>query len=207
MEKAFLKKDIYGKPVYTLWKWVQESNWISQFAQMCSTKTFINATEGGIGFKGIDNMPLKEVSIRYLTRSRDLSNRIHAGIQQLGLIDVNNDIVVKTMKELKESLCTCRGLCMKIVQEMEKAAIDVKYKAKCVLEETMLYEELAFVQVMKIVESMYDKIVERKQYEIDKSVVTMEQYHFKMMKVQINKVILLQNIAEAHIKILQDLGV
>ncbi len=43
---AIVKQDIYGKPIYTLWKWVAESEWLSNFAAEHPETTFVNATEG-----------------------------------------------------------------------------------------------------------------------------------------------------------------
>jgi len=53
--KAIMREDIYGKPVYTLWKWIAESHWIGDFAKEHPKAVMINATEGGLGFPGLCN--------------------------------------------------------------------------------------------------------------------------------------------------------
>ena len=46
IRQTLLKTDIYGKPIYTLWKWIAEANWIGDFAKAHPDITVINATEG-----------------------------------------------------------------------------------------------------------------------------------------------------------------
>ena len=41
------RNDIHGNPVYTLWKWITEAKWISDFAENHPELTILNATEGG----------------------------------------------------------------------------------------------------------------------------------------------------------------
>ena len=80
-EELLVKDDIDGIPVTTLWKWVNESLWFSQFAKRNPIMTMINCTEGGIGFAHVPNMPLKEASDKYLKENFDFSTIIHGTIQ------------------------------------------------------------------------------------------------------------------------------
>ncbi len=81
-EEVVQKNDIYGKPVYTLWKWISESYWFTFFAASHPETTIINSTEGGIGFQKIENIPLAEVTEKYLTKSKDIQGMVNATIQQ-----------------------------------------------------------------------------------------------------------------------------
>ncbi len=49
---AVLREDIHGNQVYTMWKWIAESDWLADFSNEHSELTIINSTEGGIGFQG-----------------------------------------------------------------------------------------------------------------------------------------------------------
>jgi hypothetical protein len=80
-EELILQLDIYGQPIYTLWKWITESLWFSAFADRHPEINLINATEGGIGFKGVKNKPLKEVADELLGMDLDLHARMHAELQ------------------------------------------------------------------------------------------------------------------------------
>ena len=110
-DNAFSRHDIHGKPVYTLWKWVAESNYTSRYAADHPDVTFINATEGGLGFEGIPNLTLQEVRERYLTIPYDLKNWVHAELQSSRFDNVTLDRVVKWMKDVDDSLESCFHLC------------------------------------------------------------------------------------------------
>lgn len=82
MEEVIVRPDIEGKPVATLWKWVNESMWYTEFQRKHPEATLINATEGGIGFVGIPHLKLADVAAIYLNESWDLSGKVHAALQQ-----------------------------------------------------------------------------------------------------------------------------
>ena len=51
-------KDIDGNPTLSRWVWLKESYWITEFAKENPEVQLLNATEGGIGMKGIENRKL-----------------------------------------------------------------------------------------------------------------------------------------------------
>src|ERR1700722_14064982 len=71
-----LLKDIYGKPLYTLWKWVAEAEWISNFAKDYPDSNLINCTEGGLGFQDVANESFKAVVKRHLKRTFPIEDRL-----------------------------------------------------------------------------------------------------------------------------------
>lgn len=75
-DDLLLVKDIFGNPVYTLMKWMVESSWYSSFSRDFPHLQLVNATEGGIGFAGVENMPLKEASEIYLKDLLDIEGMI-----------------------------------------------------------------------------------------------------------------------------------
>jgi len=77
-ERLLKRKDREGKEVYTLVKWVMESDAIARFAKKNRSVTFINATAGGIGFAGLPFTSLASLSLPFQT---DLRGRIHELIE------------------------------------------------------------------------------------------------------------------------------
>ncbi len=77
-EKLLSRKDIYGRPIHTLIKWIMESATIGSFAKNNREFNFINATSGGLGFKHIPNTPLEEISMPH---SYDLYGMVHHTIE------------------------------------------------------------------------------------------------------------------------------
>jgi len=99
-EKLLTRADRFGKPVYTLIKWVMESSSIASFAKKNTATTLINATSGGIGIKGIPYMPLQEIPMK---SSKDLRGHIHQEIERLKF-SFSAAQVTETLLELKRSL-------------------------------------------------------------------------------------------------------
>lgn len=117
-EELLLKNDIDGKPVNTLWKWVNESFWFSNFATANPQATLYNSTEGGIGFAGIPNIPLAEVAEKHLTRRFDFVTRLHGEIQNSRMpTPVTTQNLLESVQELYRSLERCREDCSRLREE------------------------------------------------------------------------------------------
>lgn len=109
------RNDIYGKPIKTKWMWVRESLHSSTEAIATPEIDFINATEGGIGFAQIPNIPLKDVAEQYLQKEFDLEGKIHCEIQNNPLPEtasITNVLLV--LKELNDSLEKTQRICGEI---------------------------------------------------------------------------------------------
>lgn len=156
---AFKKEDIFGNPVYTLWKWLRESKWTSSTAENFPDTTFLNATEGGIGFSGIENLSLREVSEKYLHKSYDLTGRVHAELQSICMPEqVTEANIEDALRELKTSLESCVSLCEQIQEEMRcvrdlagKGDADEMgaHAGRADLFEVELHSELAFEKILQ----------------------------------------------------------
>lgn len=122
---SFLRKDIYGNPVYTLWKWVAESDYTGKFPNRFPEITFINATEGGLGMGDVPNMTLREVADLYLVRQYDMRQIVHQEIQQSKICGIGEEKALDVFIEMAESLRECMRLFDKIerlFKELKDAA-------------------------------------------------------------------------------------
>jgi hypothetical protein len=126
-----LKEDIHGQPVYTLWKWITESQWISDFAELHPELTILNATEGGLGFKGVQNLSLQETAEQFLKTPFDKINEIDQEIQKHSLSHLSQETILKSLLEMKDSLDHCVLLLSKLIEEcdslLEKISQDEPY--------------------------------------------------------------------------------
>lgn len=114
---AVLREDINGQPVYTLWKWISESRWISDFAKSHPEKTLVNATEGGIGFEGIENLSLDDVVKKYFTKKFDVTNLLNKEIDKANMPQVTLEKIVYLMNELSSSLERCIGFLNDLIDD------------------------------------------------------------------------------------------
>lgn len=107
-DELVIRDDIFGQPVYTLWKWVAESTWFSQFALSNQDTLVINATEGGIGMPQIPNKPLSEVITYLLNKQYDLHLFQHGELQNAAMPStVTLEKIEQLMQQIKTSLLSC----------------------------------------------------------------------------------------------------
>jgi hypothetical protein len=105
--KPITRKDINGRKVLTQWKWITESQWLSEFSQKHPEVKMINSTQGGIGIPGVPNIPLKEVLADKLDSTHRLKQRLESEIEAAKL-SIPKEKVVATLKELRDSLKRCK---------------------------------------------------------------------------------------------------
>ncbi len=158
-EEVLNYNDIYGQPVLTLWKWIAESGWFSHCAASHPNTTFINATEGGIGFKGIPNISLAEVSQDFLQKQYDITGMLHSEIEQACMPSkVSEKSVIDSLNKMKQSLQRCESLLTAIAQHytstLQKIDNEESYPPQGLSEEgvkavTDLESEIAYQHLLK----------------------------------------------------------
>lgn len=161
-EPVVTHTDIYGKPIGTLLKWIDESFWYGKFQDSHPEITIINCTEGGIGFTSIPNSTLKEATEIYLTQNHDIIGKLHV-LREESLIPqkatLEHNRVVR--QELLEDLVRCQkklaGLYEKYsavfsLSEIEKAT-EGKEQAETVLNE--IKESISWQGLVKGFDDVY----------------------------------------------------
>lgn len=211
--KAILRKDIYGKPIYTLWKWIAESNWISVFAKTHPKITLINATEGGLGFHGIPNEPFAGVVDTYLTNSYDIAGWLHGEIQNNALSHISKKALQQVLEELRESMERCKTNIKLILEETEKMIEHIKNKKKmpetlqsgaAALYEIELSEEPGYSAVLEMFNLMCSKVLNREVQALRTSHRRLPDWKKAIKKLEINskKLIFLYNVSEMNAQLI-----
>lgn len=103
-DRIVKRKDRKGRPVYTAVRWLMESASFSHFAKMHPETTFLNTTEGGIGFRKIPYCPLEEAGKRFFNQEFDLRAKIQQEIGAAPMPAATGEIIASKMHELKASL-------------------------------------------------------------------------------------------------------
>lgn len=203
-EQVVEKDDINGNPVQTLWKWIQESVWISQF---CITKPeikVINATEGGIGVEAVPNVSLEEVKNQYLKTQVDLEALIHVRVQE-SIFEkiVDSEVVADKMRLLVDSLKKCKHHCSMLIEEFNKILEVIEQSDQenpklitdiALQELKLLNQEAAFKAILarfnesflsfygrEDMESLYkeqDKRIDQKEINLRRTQLNLKRYHF-----------------------------
>lgn len=209
---ALLKKDINGKPLYTLWKWMAEADWIGNFAREHPHISFINCTEAGLGFPGVPNIPLKEACTTYLNRQYDLDNRIHAEIQTCAMPDVTEEKVEDLVKQMYESMKRCIDNLSVIIEEtnrvkskieQENKIPDILQTGRAALAETELTDEIAYEFIIDLFNNIYSRILNFELQRIKKSRLNEVKRTLKRIELNLKRVNFLKDVARVNIGVIE----
>lgn len=165
-ECAVLRSDIDGRPIHTLWKWIAEAKWIGNYAKEHPWVSLVNATEGGIGFPGVPNSPLQQVSKECLKRSYAFPEWIEKEIQQSVMPQVTLPKMMQLMEELRDSLKRCvehldvllvetAQTCLKI--EQDKMLPPVLQSGHAALAEIELADEVGYRYVLEVFNIVFSR--------------------------------------------------
>lgn len=203
--KAVVRDDIYGKPTYTLWKWVAESGWIGDYAKAHPGLEMINSTEGGLGFPGIPNIPFDEVVEKRLKRSRELRNKIHGEIQNSAMPKITRKKVVALMKQLSSSLERSMEDLSILTEEGERAAKEIRegekvyrQSGRAALAETDLADESAYNHVLAVFNEVYTRMLGSELHEIQTRKLSPKQKQLRRLELSKKKYAFLSDVALAN---------
>lgn len=156
-ETLISKKDIYGNQVYTLEKWILESHWLTQFAMEHPKIKMINCTEGGLGFLGVSNIALSEVSSKVLAKQYDFDGMVHSAIQKANLPSkATLDNIQVLFTELEDSLN--KSLDFSITLTSYYGQLDQgDEEVLNAIDETvvLLQNEVAFIQILNTYDAAF----------------------------------------------------
>lgn len=165
---AVTRKDIHGEPVYTEWKWVAESEWLSKYKEEHLDLTILNATEGGLGFRDIPNVSLEEVVNTYLTKDFILTEWIQDELKGASLEFVSPEHIESALLRLREGLVGSLKEIETLLEETEmvrEMVVDGEeppdnfQSGLAALAETELVENEAYMAVLDIFNTMYAHIL------------------------------------------------
>lgn len=208
--RGLWRKDIYGKPILTLWKWIAEADWLSAFSKKHQEATFINATEGGIGFPDIPSIPFKTAIAKYLKKNYDLEKKITKEIGSTQLKDVTKEKVEEATLELKGSLKTCIDAIDVLREELlvereKKETTGVSSSGRAALAETELFDEPAYQYVLDIFHQVFARVQSKRvtRVKVNKSSeMTPRALALEKIEIQLEKLQFLRNVAEANIALI-----
>ena len=144
-------KDIAGNPISTQWKWVVEAEWIAEYKKRHPTIKLINATEGGIGMRGVSNSTLSEVAQRYLRRQYDMRGCVHHAIETAAPLEATDSKVLSCVGEMYDSLQRVVDIIQEMLQKIERAKKgEFCTTAQSVLLFEKLEKEEAFQYVLEV---------------------------------------------------------
>ncbi len=146
LEKKIVRTDIYGQPVQTYWKWVAESFWISTFAKEHPKLKCYNATEGGIGIEGVENISLQKV-VSSWKENKELDKKIKEEIAKAKCPPNTGEIIEEALQKLLSSFERSENLLKELIEESERVKTGGTTGKQALLE-TELADEIAYIYVL-----------------------------------------------------------
>ncbi len=141
--------DIEGKQTLTRWVWLKESSWMSEYAKEHPEVQFLNATEGGIGFKAIVNQPLTELLPK--------EERVPKDLFCFDPLPIRWEQIEELVRELKESLIRIDQLLTKMevfYKQVDPAGFTGTFPEEA-LWSLQLQEEPAFGAILSVFDEFY----------------------------------------------------
>lgn len=209
-----LRNDIEGKPVYTLWKWINESEWISDFTERHPEITLVNATEGGLGFKNVANIPLQEVAEQFLKNPQDKIARIDEEIQKHPLRHISPERVLELLQQMKESLNNCVFLSSKLLENSDRLVEqiqqdnpfppDLRTPAMTLLESD-LEEEIGYQFLLNIFNQIFIRLHHREIQDMESPKRRLSEKKHALQKIELDKqrFVFLHNVAHFNRELIQ----
>lgn len=227
-EEVIYRLDIYGNTVPTLWKWILESLWFSEFAEKHPEITIINATEGGLGFAGIPNMTLSEVKEKYLDQQIAISCRLFAEIQESKLpASITTEKLIELFKKLNESSRATQQKLLQLNDELKALQENIILGHKFILDnieagqeknselkkkidemfQHALKDELCVEYILKPFNDAFDLFKKRyyKRLEIDQDRLSNCEYESSLLSLEMERSVYLQKTLEVNQRLIEDI--
>lgn len=212
-QDILLKEDIYGKPLYTLWKWISESKWVSDFSKEHLDVELLNATEGGLGFDGVKNISMQSLCEEKLVKSFRLPSRIASALDEAQMPQVTQQKVRELLEELKRGLLRCIESLSTLLKENEKMKSEVEraghveqlQTARASLVEIELADEEAFQAVLDIFNAVYTKVLDKEIKDLSDPASTLSEAEKDLRRIDLNrrKYKFLSEVAQVNLKLLE----
>lgn len=152
--------------VKTKWDWVIESSSISIFSREHPDVQMINATERGMKILDVPSLKLKDVIDKFLNRSYDLQNWVHAKLQQ-SKQNISQEALLNAMETWGKSLGQCRDIVTNIKEILipirdnhlsKQTPMPAFMPGKIPLLQTNLEEEIAYQHVFSIYNDVFNDL-------------------------------------------------
>lgn len=207
-------KDIYGNPIQTTRNWIAESEWIENFSKINKDITIVNASEGGIGIKGIPNIPLEGLIKKYLKKKMDIKSRIHADIFQHSFPNITKNKVLEYLGEMYDSLERCIQHCNAILNTILESLNKLE-KTNALPEELdspesihlkkSLEEEIAYHYVLSPLEEVFEILQKRNLYRIQRDPSSSQtKCMFQIMRLRSENLVFIKRAAEVNQEIIEE---
>jgi len=142
-------KNQKGEQLFSRYDWILSVEWVEQLAKAYPETTFINATEGGLGFKGIEEKKLAEVVLP-----------VQEDLFLCPLVPMKDGKPI--FAQIEESILRSLDLVQSIIQEVEKVFPSSPLDSGSIaLLEHQLHEELFYQKFLQPSWNIWQHVIKR----------------------------------------------
>lgn len=197
---------VNGQSVFTLWKWIAESEWLASFAKEHQDRQFFNATMGGLGIPGVEDKELNSIAAQWHQR-HDLDGQIWNYLQEAKLPADSSERVHEAWKQLEESLEHCIDLFDTMLVELQDLWKDVEQApdgtaelktGAMVVAELQLEEEIAYTYVLAIFNEVFVRTLSRDLRLLRSPSLTLQQKQFRQLELETRRYAFLRETAKVN---------
>lgn len=209
---AVQRADIHGQPIYTLWKWIAEADWLHQFAKKHQDRTFINATGGGLGILEVPDRDLSKL-VDTLSVQQNLSGVIAEYVAQAVLPVDSTQRIDACRKQLITSLESCVEHFTTILNQLQSLAREIEkhpeeeldlHTGMLALVEVELEAEPAFKYVLNLFNEIYLHLLNREFKELAQQRLSILERNRRHLALAVRRQSFLREAARANLLLLQE---
>ncbi len=175
INRGMIKTSHDNQEVFTLWKWEQEAQWISEFSRRHKDRTFINTSLSGLKMQALETHSLQELSDSYLQNDYDLKGWIHQQINSCQSVNLELQKIQVTLLNQQEDLRTCANLLTAILQSIQSGQI----VNTTILEQDLKSQDF-YKHTLENLEELFEKVEQEKNLDLRKH----KRYSFLLEKVE-----------------------
>lgn len=200
--------NIKGEKVFTKLDWIEEAGIVYAFVNAHPETKVINTTLEGLAFRAVEYVELSSLKERYFDRSLDLSNWIHAEIQN-ALLRAPKEKYPEILKRWKASVHRCIEIYGEIQAEIkalwERCAEGKRlpvppYSGRLALLQSDLWDEPAYQYLVTDVSSTIDDlaIAEKMEFKKMQSDLSDVERDLKQLEIDLNYIAFFEETVQFH---------
>jgi hypothetical protein len=175
--------DIFNNEVITQADFLEAKKWIEEFKKENKDIEIINSTEGGLGFKNIKNIPLKE-ALDNLIPIDNLNSKIDKISKDINEIEIDQNKLNEIINSIYQSLKNTNKILDEYLTEIEKKIIDYNL--------IRLSNEIVYLYLLEPIWHIWVNIF-KKEIKDDK------------IALLINKILFFKNIISRHLNLINSI--
>ncbi len=206
-------QNVKGETIYSEWKWVTESQWISEFKQKHPKVKFRNVSDSGLKIEEVKACSFEEI-LSFFSKQYDFDGKIHEILTESGKLTVTFDVVFKLCSQMYDSLSKTLDICDSFLKLLDRYTSQKEFfeDADFIMKEQEFHREIAYLYILEVFDRMKTKLdvmtldfyahPERKKEDLSAMEMRIMKEHFLFLKevAVCNQMLIVKTIQEQQLQ-------